>query len=165
MKYTDKISDALCDARDVLNALKMNALDEIPKDNDGTCTSVGDCLENIISFLECLPSKKLSEIYKDLGIAFTFPIEIKDSDGKVTYHETSDGFWYRYEYDANGNETYYELSNGFWCKYEYDSNGNEAFYEKSDGYWHKREYDSDGDVSYHEDSTGEKIGKPNNKTQ
>lgn len=56
MEYTNKISDALCDARDVLTALKFSKLDGMPKDNDGTATSVGDCLENIISFLEWLPN-------------------------------------------------------------------------------------------------------------
>ena len=29
--------------------------------------------------------KKLSDIYKEQGIDFTFPIEIKDAKGKVTY--------------------------------------------------------------------------------
>ena len=59
--------------------------------------------------------EKLSETYKELGIAFTFPIEIKDANGNVTYYENSNGYWYRYErdrYDAKGNETYYEASNG-----------------------------------------------------
>ena len=31
--------------------------------------------------------KKLSEIYKELGIAFTFPIEINDAKGKLTYYD------------------------------------------------------------------------------
>jgi hypothetical protein len=35
--------------------------------------------------------KKLSETYKELGIAFTFPIEIKDANGNETYYEDSDG--------------------------------------------------------------------------
>ena len=57
--------------------------------------------------------KKLSETYKELGIDFTFPIEIKDGGGKETYYENSDGFWYRYEYDEKGKETYYENSYGY----------------------------------------------------
>ena len=57
--------------------------------------------------------KKLSEVYKKLGIAFTFPIEIKDKKGKRTYCEDWDGFWTRREYDENGNETYYEDSYGY----------------------------------------------------
>lgn len=56
--------------------------------------------------------KKLSEVYKELGIAFTFPIEIKDDNGKQTYRENNDGFWYRREYDKNGKQTYYENSDG-----------------------------------------------------
>jgi hypothetical protein len=56
--------------------------------------------------------KKLSETYKELGIAFTFPIEIKGSNGRVTYFEDDDG-WYSKEYNANGKETYYNDSEGF----------------------------------------------------
>ena len=52
--------------------------------------------------------KKLSETLTELGIAFSFPIEIKDDKGNRTYCEASDGYWYRYEYDANGNPTYCE---------------------------------------------------------
>ena len=58
--------------------------------------------------------KKLSEIYKELGIAFSFPIEIGDAEGNLTYFEESDGYWERFEYDANGYETYREDSNGYW---------------------------------------------------
>ena len=56
--------------------------------------------------------KKLSKIYKELGIEFTFPIEITEANGRVTYFEDSDGYWHRYERDANGDETYYENSYG-----------------------------------------------------
>ena len=35
--------------------------------------------------------KKLSDTYKELGIAFTFPIEIKDANGNQTYYENSNG--------------------------------------------------------------------------
>ena len=77
--------------------------------------------------------KKLSETYKELGIAFTFPIEINDANGNETYYENSNGFWRKYEHDANGNETYYENSNGFWRKYEHDANGNETYYEDIEG--------------------------------
>ena len=108
--------------------------------------------------------KKLSDTYKELGIAFAFPIEIKNANGKETYHEDSDGFWHKYEYDSKGNETYYEDSGNFWCRTEYDSSGKKTYYENSDGLWYKSEYDSDGEVSYHEASTGEKIGTPKNTT-
>ena len=56
--------------------------------------------------------KKLSETYKELGIGFSFPIKIKDDNGNTTYHENSNGYWFKYEYDADGNETYFEYSNG-----------------------------------------------------
>ena len=77
--------------------------------------------------------KKLSDTYKELGIAFTFPIEIKDSKSNQTYHEGSDGYWCKGEYDSDGNNTYIENSNGYWCKKEHDSKGNVTYYENSDG--------------------------------
>lgn len=104
--------------------------------------------------------KKLSEALKELGIAFALPIEIKDSNGNTTYHEATNGFCYKFEYDSNDNETYYETSGGHFFERKFDSNGNEIYFENSKGYFEKREYDSDGEVSYYEDSTGEKIGKP-----
>ena len=78
--------------------------------------------------------RKLSETLTELGIAFTFPIKIEDSNGNETYCEYSDGYSYRREYNANGNETYYEKSNGYWRKKEYDATGNETYCEASDGY-------------------------------
>jgi len=56
--------------------------------------------------------KKLSETLTEMGIAFSFPIEIKEANDRVNYYEDSDDFWYRYEYDANRRRTYYEDSNG-----------------------------------------------------
>ena len=76
----------------------------------------------------------LSKTYKELGIAFTFPIEIKDDIGNLTYYERSNGLWFRREYDEKGNLTYFEDSNGFWTRREYDENGNETYYEDSYGY-------------------------------
>jgi len=83
--------------------------------------------------------KKLSETYKELGIAFSFPIEIIDAKGNETYYEDSDGYCERREYDANGKLTYYE---------------------DSDDHWYRREYDANGDESYFEDSKGVKRGTP-----
>lgn len=57
--------------------------------------------------------KKLSETLTELGIAFTFPIEINDANGNDTYYEDRNGYWYRIDRDANGYETYYENSNGY----------------------------------------------------
>ena len=76
----------------------------------------------------------LSDTYKKLGIAFTFPIKIKDENGIRTYFENMSGFWSRGEYDEKGNQTYFENSNGFWARYEYDKDGNETYYEDSYGY-------------------------------
>ena len=102
--------------------------------------------------------KKLSEVYKKLGIAFAFPIEITNEKGKETYHETGNGNWYRYEYNEDGNLTYCERSNGFWYRYEYDENGNQTYCENSEGYWYRREYDKDGNETYCERSNGTKRG-------
>ena len=77
--------------------------------------------------------KKLSETYKKLGIAFSFPIEIKDDNGNETYREDSSGFCYKRGYDANGKGTYFENSDGYWYKQEYDSNGNMTYYESEHG--------------------------------
>jgi hypothetical protein len=62
-----------------------------------------------------------------------FPFEIKDKDGNRIYVESSNGFWWKSEYDLNGNQTYFEDSNGYWWKSEYDSNLNVLYYENSDG--------------------------------
>ena len=51
---TETISDLLCDAHDIRNALRFakgNLLNK-PKDNDGTEITIGDCLDNIIETLE-----------------------------------------------------------------------------------------------------------------
>ncbi len=78
--------------------------------------------------------KTLSEIYKELGIDFSFPIKIWDANGRVTYYEDSDGYWEICEYDANSNQTYYENSDDFWCRWELDANGIATYYESSSGY-------------------------------
>ena len=106
--------------------------------------------------------KKLSETYKELGIAFDFPIEIKDADGNSTYYERIDGYWRRSEYDEKGNETYFENMSGHWSRYEYDENGKATYYEDSDGYWRRCEYDEDGNRTYYEDSYGYKGGTKRN---
>ena len=79
--------------------------------------------------------KKLSKVYKELGIDFTFPIKIKDANGNLTYYEAHYwyGYWHRYEYDEKGNSTYYEIGDGYWHRYEYDEKGNETYFENSKG--------------------------------
>lgn len=108
--------------------------------------------------------KKLSETYKELGIDFTFPIEIKDANGNDTYYEESDGLWSRWEYDVNGNLTYYEDISGYWAKWKYDSDGNKTYYETRDDYWCKWEYDSDGNETYYETINGFKKGTPRSQS-
>ena len=78
--------------------------------------------------------KKLSETLKELGIDFSFPIEIRNPNGKEAYYEDSEGFWRKYEYDYNGKETYFENSSGYWQKYEYDADGKETYFENSGGF-------------------------------
>jgi hypothetical protein len=78
--------------------------------------------------------KKLSKTYKKLGIAFTFPIKIKDAHGNETYFEAETGYWYRREYDEDDKVTYFEDSNGDWRRREYDKNGNQTYFENSNGY-------------------------------
>ena len=96
--------------------------------------------------------KALSKTYKELGIDFQFPIEIRNTKGYPTYFEDSEG-WIRWEYDEQGNETYYEnSSDGHWGRREYDAHGKQTYYEHSSGYWIRREYDERGKPTYFEDS-------------
>jgi len=104
--------------------------------------------------------KKLSETLTELGIDFTFPIEIKNANGNQTYYEDSDDYWERYEYDANGNVTYREDSGEFWERYERDAKGGIDYYEISDGYWRRSERDAKGNQTYYENSNGVKRGTP-----
>ena len=104
--------------------------------------------------------KKLSDTYKELGIAFTFPIEIKEANGNQTYFEDSNGYWHRQEWDDNVRATYYEDSYDYWERFERDAKGRPTYYENNDGYWEKWERDDNGDVDYWEDSTGVNKGTP-----
>jgi len=72
--------------------------------------------------------KKLSETYKELGIAFSFPIIIEDANGKWTYYENQ-RYWKKWERDANGNVAYYENSDGYIDKKRFDENGTEVYLE------------------------------------
>jgi hypothetical protein len=56
--------------------------------------------------------KKLSETLTELGITFSFPIEIKDFKGNEIYYENSNDCRYKYDRDFKGNEIYYENSTG-----------------------------------------------------
>ena len=63
----------------------------------------------------------------------SFPFEIH-VNGKEVYHENSNGYWVKREYDANGKRVYIEDSDGYWEKSEYDANGNNVYFEESNGY-------------------------------
>ena len=108
--------------------------------------------------------KKVSDTYKELGIDFTFPIDIEDAKGNETYYENSDGYWARSEHDANGNMTYFESSDGYWAKHKYDANGKNTYFENSSGFWSKREYDADGNETYYENSDGYKECTPRSQS-
>lgn len=77
--------------------------------------------------------KLLSEAYKELGIAFSFPLVIRDANGNWTYYEENNGCGRRWERDAKGNPTYFEDSYDYWSKWERDADGIETYYENSDG--------------------------------
>jgi hypothetical protein len=49
----DDVSNALCNAYDVRSALSKRILNR-PKEDDGTDCTIGDCLDDIILFLETL---------------------------------------------------------------------------------------------------------------
>ena len=51
----NSISSALCDAYDIRNVLSAK-IKNMPKDNEGTEFTIGDCLDDIISTLEELES-------------------------------------------------------------------------------------------------------------
>ena len=51
------ISSALCDMYDIRNALS-DKIKNKPKDADGTDTTIGDCLNSVIEFLEDLERAK-----------------------------------------------------------------------------------------------------------
>ena len=77
--------------------------------------------------------KKISETLTELGIAFSFPIEITDDNGNRTYCERSDDYWYKYERDDKGNVTYFENSDDYWARYERDAKGNQTYFVNSNG--------------------------------
>jgi hypothetical protein len=46
------ISDLLCDLYDIKRQAKLHKFGYLPKDNDGTETTIDDCLDNLIKQLE-----------------------------------------------------------------------------------------------------------------
>ena len=77
--------------------------------------------------------KLLSKTLTELGIEFTFPLEIKDANGKRTYYENSKDYWAKWGHDDKGHLTYYENSDGFLRYWERDANGKATYYKDSSG--------------------------------
>ena len=46
------LSSALCDAYDIKDRLRAYDIKDKPKDTEGSETTVGDCINDIIDFLE-----------------------------------------------------------------------------------------------------------------
>ena len=46
------IEDMLCDLYDIQNMARLHQFGDLPKDNEGTQTTISDCIENCISHLE-----------------------------------------------------------------------------------------------------------------
>jgi hypothetical protein len=88
-----------------------------------------------------------------------FPFVIEDKNGKLIYHEYSDGSWVKREYDNKGKEIRFENSSGFWVKSEYNNQGKEIYYENSYGFWVKWERDDEGNRIYLEYSNGYIVDK------
>jgi len=50
------ISDMLCDMYDIRRQAQLTHFDTLPKDNDGTDTTIKDCIDNVIEQLENVES-------------------------------------------------------------------------------------------------------------
>jgi hypothetical protein len=48
----EAIEDALCDMYDIRERSKVHKFDVLAKDGDGTDTTIGDCIKNVIDVLE-----------------------------------------------------------------------------------------------------------------
>ena len=46
------IKDCLCDMYDIKSQVKQAKLYNKPKDNDGSCITIGECIDNVIEQLE-----------------------------------------------------------------------------------------------------------------
>ena len=46
------IKDMLCDLYDIQNMARLHQFGDLPKDNEGTETTIFDCIENCINQLE-----------------------------------------------------------------------------------------------------------------
>ena len=46
------IEDMLCDLYDIQNMARLHQFGDLPKDNEGTQTTISDCIENCINHLK-----------------------------------------------------------------------------------------------------------------
>lgn len=54
MKRRDTITDVLCDLYDLRTAARLRGFGKLPKDNEGTETTIMDCIDNCIEQVESL---------------------------------------------------------------------------------------------------------------
>ena len=54
----NELSSALFDAYDIKDRIRVYGIKNKPKDSEGSETTVGDCIEDVINFLESLEEKK-----------------------------------------------------------------------------------------------------------
>ena len=45
------IKDCICDMYDIRRMVKQAKLFDVPKDNDGSCITLGECIDNVIEQL------------------------------------------------------------------------------------------------------------------
>jgi|TARA_R110002012_G_scaffold23282_2_gene79175 hypothetical protein len=52
LELKNDLSSALCDAYDIKDRLRAYGIKDKPKDAEGSDTTIGDCIDDIIIFLE-----------------------------------------------------------------------------------------------------------------
>ncbi len=88
MQYVNpkKLSDAVCNIYDVKNTISSVGLNNLVKDNEGTEITIGDCIHDILLFLEELEA---NSPYKDDDDPTQDRTKVPalDADGKFIYNE------------------------------------------------------------------------------
>jgi len=89
MQYVNpnELSNAVCNIYDVKNAIKSLGLNDELKDNDGTEITIGDCIHDILLFLEELEAN--SPYKGDEPSIARSKVPALDADGKFIYNEGS----------------------------------------------------------------------------
>ncbi len=64
LELKNDLSSALCDAYDIKDRLHAYGIKDKPKDAEGSDTTIGDCIDDIIIFLEQFESR-LEEARKE----------------------------------------------------------------------------------------------------